>query len=67
MAVCVEEKVCKGCSICVTTCPKNILEISDRRNAKGANVVEQIDPKKCVECGTCQDICPDLAIWVCSE
>ncbi len=30
-------------------------------------VVEQIDPEKCVECGTCQDTCPDLAIWVCEE
>ena len=67
MAVCVEEEVCKGCGICVTVCPKKILEISARRNAKGANVVEQTDPEKCVECGTCQDICPDLAIWVCSE
>jgi len=66
MSVCVDEQVCKGCSICVTNCPKKILEISDRRNAKGANVVEQIDPKKCVECGTCQDTCPDLVIWVCS-
>ena len=65
MSVCIEEQVCKGCGICVTNCPKKILEISERRNVKGANVVEQIDPEKCVECGTCQDTCPDLAIWVC--
>ena len=67
MSVCIEEQVCKGCGICVDNCPKKILVISDRRNAKGANVVEQIDPEKCVECKTCQDTCPDLAIWVCSE
>ena len=67
MSVCIEEQVCKGCGICVTTCPKKILVISESRNAKGANIVEQTDPEKCVNCGTCQDICPDLAIWVCAE
>ena len=67
MSVCIEEQVCKGCGICVTNCPKKTLVISDRRNAKGANVVEQADPEKCVKCGTCQDTCPDLAVWVCSD
>jgi len=67
MAVCIEEEVCKGCGICAANCPKKILVISDRRNTKGADIVEQIDPEKCVECKTCQDTCPDLAIWVCCE
>ena len=67
MSVCIEERVCKGCGICVVNCSKKILEISSRRNAKGASVVEQIDPENCVKCGICQDTCPDLAIWVCVE
>jgi len=66
MSVCIEVEVCKGCGICVTTCPKKILKMSAHSNAKGAETVEQIDPEKCVKCGTCQDICPDLAIWVCA-
>jgi 2-oxoglutarate ferredoxin oxidoreductase subunit delta len=65
MSVCIEIEVCKGCGICVAACPKKILKMSIHRNAKGAETVEQIDPEKCVKCGTCQDICPDLAIWVC--
>lgn len=67
MSVCIEEQVCKGCGICVENCPKKTLEMSDRINAKGANVVEQIYPEKCIKCGLCMDLCPDLAIWVCSE
>lgn len=67
MSVCIETEVCKGCGICVTTCPKKILNMSTHRNAKGAETVEQIDPEKCVKCGTCQDVCPDLAIWVCED
>jgi NAD-dependent dihydropyrimidine dehydrogenase PreA subunit len=47
--------------------PKKTLEMSTRINAKGANVVEQIYPEKCIKCGRCMDLCPDLAIWVCSE
>ena len=66
MNVCIEDQVCKGCGICVSTCPKKVLAISARRNAKGANVVEQTDPQNCVKCKTCQDVCPDLAIWVCA-
>ncbi len=66
MSVCLDEQVCKGCGLCVVSCTKKVLEISQKRNAKGANYVEQTDPEKCVSCGICQDICPDLAIWVCS-
>ncbi len=67
MSVCIEEQVCKGCRICVEICPKKTLEISTHRNAKGAEIVEQVYPAKCVKCGQCMDICPDLAIWVYDE
>jgi 2-oxoglutarate ferredoxin oxidoreductase subunit delta len=26
---------CKGCGLCVTVCPKNVLEISNEVNTKG--------------------------------
>jgi 2-oxoglutarate ferredoxin oxidoreductase subunit delta len=67
MAVWIVEKICKGCGICVYRCPKGVLRISERRNAKGANVVEAADPKKCVACGTCEMNCPDLAISAIKE
>ena len=56
MSVCIEEQVCKGCGICVENCPKKTLEMSERINAKGANVVEQIYPEKCIKCGRCMDL-----------
>lgn len=67
MPVCIAEEICKGCSICVANCPRKTLAISSRRNAKGAQVAEQAQPEKCVACGRCRDICPDLAIWVDAE
>ena len=67
MGLCIEELVCKGCGICVNTCPKEILTISNRRNAKGINIVEITDEAKCIECKICENICPDLAIWVCDS
>jgi len=67
MGLCIEENICKGCAVCVSACPKDILVISSRRNAKGVNIVEVVDEKKCIECKICEDICPDLAIWVCND
>ena len=32
----VDEKVCKGCSMCIHACPKKIIALAkDRLNAKG--------------------------------
>ena len=62
MAVWIAEKICKGCGICVYHCPKGVLRISDRKNAMGTHIVEPINHEKCVACGTCEMICPDLAI-----
>jgi len=67
VSICLYEPFCKGCGICVALCPKNTLEMSERRNAKGAFVVEQTMPQNCVNCGTCQDVCPDFAIFVCAD
>jgi 2-oxoglutarate ferredoxin oxidoreductase subunit delta len=55
---------CKECGLCVEACPKNILKISDRLNAKGYKVVEIIDESQCVGCAACAKVCPDVVISV---
>ena len=62
----VEER-CKGCGLCVNYCPKGVLVQSDRINEKGYHPPELVeDPpvKVCINCGFCERICPDFAIFV---
>ena len=61
----VDEKVCKGCSMCINACPKNIIALAkERLNAKGYHPAELIDEAACVGCAACATMCPDTAITV---
>ncbi len=60
----VESKRCKGCGLCVKFCPKNVLEISDKVNAKGHFPVFQARPEDCIKCSICCIMCPDVAITI---
>lgn len=53
----VEEELCKGCGICVTFCPKNVLKIEDVK-------VAIVDIDSCIQCGLCELRCPDYAIYL---
>ncbi len=55
---------CKGCGLCMTVCPKKVLEISDEVNVKGYFPVYQARPEDCVFCTTCCIMCPDVAITI---
>ena len=48
-------KDCKGCLECVRSCPqKTVLVCTDKKGRKRA----RIDPKKCIKCYCCQELCP---------
>ena len=55
---------CKGCSICIDFCPKNVLRESTDINAKGYRLPEAADINACTQCQLCVIVCPDLAIAV---
>ena len=59
-----DEAYCKGCSLCVVACPKKILRLSDRTNAKGYNVAECFNESECIGCANCATMCPDCVITV---
>lgn len=52
---------CKGCDICVKTCPELCLKMNERQ------VVELTDPAACTGCRICEWLCPDFAIGVTIE
>jgi len=61
----VNESVCKGCGLCVTACPKKIVELAkEKLNAKGYHPAEVTDQDACISCAMCALICPDCAITV---
>ncbi|CCO23022.1 4Fe-4S dicluster domain-containing protein [Maridesulfovibrio hydrothermalis] len=60
------EERCKGCLLCTTVCPKEIIKQSDRFNQHGYKVAEvkPEDMDECTGCTSCALICPDIAIRV---
>lgn len=61
----VNEKLCKGCGLCTTACPKGIIVLDkERLNAKGYHPAKVTDMEKCIGCGMCGIMCPDCAITV---
>jgi 2-oxoglutarate ferredoxin oxidoreductase subunit delta len=64
---CIEENLCKGCGLCVSVCPKHVLEISKKVNAKGYFPAFQARPQDCVRCALCCTMCPDVAISITAD
>ena len=48
----IDSKLCKGCDICIATCPKNVY-LPFPEHEEG-----------CTKCGLCELSCPDQAIYV---
>ena len=60
----IHPKYCKGCLICVETCPKKALKPSDKINPKGYVIPVESDMSRCTGCGLCELMCPDFAIAI---
>jgi len=60
-----KEDICKGCELCTTVCPVNILTMDKTKiNAKGYHPATTTEPEKCIGCANCATICPDVVITV---
>ena len=56
---------CKGCLLCVSVCPKHLLEPADAISEFGVQPVEVVgDPAECIGCMSCVLMCPDAAIEI---
>ena len=60
--VVVDKERCKGCGVCVASCPCNVLGMSAEVNSKGYPVARMANPDACIGCASCAVICPDSVI-----
>jgi len=63
--VVVLEERCKGCELCVVSCPQGNLKLSARLNHAGFHPAEfsfRGEKGECTACGVCYWVCPDFAI-----
>ena len=63
-AITVEIEKCKGCELCVISCPTNVLLMSNEVNGKGYHYAYMENPDNCTGCTNCGIICPDGVITV---
>ncbi|MBN1401532.1 MAG: 4Fe-4S binding protein [Anaerolineae bacterium] len=58
---------CKGCYLCISVCPRQVLGIS-REGWTGSHYPVVVrDIERCTACRNCEMYCPDLAIEVIEE
>jgi len=63
----VNDQYCKGCSLCVSVCPKEVLALDfEQLTPKGYHPAYLIS-EGCTGCAICSIICPDAAITVYRE
>ena len=63
----VNELYCKGCSLCVFACPKEVIVMDmERLTPKGYHPAK-LEKDGCTGCGICSIVCPDAAITVYRE
>jgi 2-oxoglutarate ferredoxin oxidoreductase subunit delta len=64
----INENRCKGCELCTTVCPKDLIHMASSFGARGYRPANLVDPNGlCTGCLLCATICPDVAITVYRE
>jgi 2-oxoglutarate ferredoxin oxidoreductase subunit delta len=57
---------CKGCEVCISACPNEVLALSNDVNSKGYHYVVKVN-SECIGCANCAIVCPDAVITVYRE
>jgi len=67
----IDRERCKGCYLCISVCPNEVIITSQSLNQQGYYPAEPReetnDGKGCIGCAMCATICPDIAIEVYRE
>jgi 2-oxoglutarate ferredoxin oxidoreductase subunit delta len=63
----IDQQRCKGCGLCTTACPQELVAMSSEVNSSGNTVAVFSDPERCTGCALCAEMCPDVAITVFKE
>ena len=67
--VVINREKCKGCYLCIRSCPMKALEKDTELNASGTYpskpaLSEPQSAGKCIACGNCFEVCPDVCIEI---
>jgi len=63
-SIVIEVDRCKGCELCVVTCPTGVIALAAEVNIKGYNYAYPANPDLCNGCANCALVCPDGVITV---
>lgn len=63
-AIVVDIERCKGCELCVESCPTNVIKLTQEVNKKGYHYAYMENPDACTGCINCAIVCPDGVITV---
>lgn len=63
-AIEVDIEKCKGCGLCVVSCPTHVIQLAKNVNGKGYNYAHMHTPDECIGCTNCAQVCPDSIITV---
>jgi 2-oxoglutarate ferredoxin oxidoreductase subunit delta len=62
--VVIDRELCKGCYLCIRACPVKVLEKDEKLNSQGSYPSVPAHPEKCIACGSCYQVCPDVCIEI---
>lgn len=64
----IDRELCKGCYLCLSVCPQEVITKSEHLNQKGYYPAkfkeDEGKGKMCIACVRCATMCPDIAIEV---
>lgn len=63
-AIVVDTEKCKGCELCVGSCPMHVINMEHKVNSKGYHYAYMENPDACTGCTNCAVVCPDGVITV---
>ncbi|HRT89386.1 MAG TPA: 4Fe-4S binding protein [Bacteroidales bacterium] len=63
-SIVVDIEKCKGCELCVVTCPTKTIALAAEVNGKGYHYAYPANPELCIGCTNCATVCPDGVITV---
>jgi len=63
----VNEDICKGCELCSSNCPQEVIVMNQERMTKRGYHPAEMIAAGCTGCGVCAIVCPEAAITVYRE
>ena len=63
----VNEDICKGCELCSSNCPQEVIIMNQERMTKRGYHPAEMIAAGCTGCGVCAIVCPEAAITVYRE